>query len=119
MENGFEPLLDVEKLDPGDDWREEIAKAVERCHVVLACLSKHSVNKEGFVQKELRIALDVADEKPEGTTFIIPVKLEECEIPRRLTRWHWLNLFEEGGYDRLARSLHKRLSQLFPGSRKH
>ncbi len=111
-ENGFEPWLDAENLDPGDHWKMEIAKAVKRAHVILVCLSQHSVNKEGFVQKEIKMALDVADEKPEGTIYIIPVRLEECAIPDRLADWHWLNLFEPDGYERLARSLHKRLSQI-------
>ena len=72
-ENGFEPWLDAGNLDPGDDWLAEITKAVKRSHVVLVCLSQHSMNKEGFVQREIRMALDVADEKPEGTIYIIPV----------------------------------------------
>ena len=50
-------------------------------------------------------ALDVADEQPEGTIFLIPAKLEECETPGRLRRWHWVNLFEEGGYERLVAAL--------------
>jgi hypothetical protein len=33
------------------------------------------------------------------------VKLEECEVPERLRRWHWVNLFEEKGYDNLLKSL--------------
>lgn len=110
--SGYEPWLDEEKLVAGDEWREEITRAVRRAHLVLACLSKHAVSKEGFVQREIRMALDVAEEKPEGTSYIIPLKLEECEIPSRLARWQWLNLFEPGGYERLARALHKRQEKL-------
>ena len=31
--------------------------------VVIVCLSENSVNKEGFVQKEIVMALDKADEE--------------------------------------------------------
>ncbi|HSU34673.1 MAG TPA: TIR domain-containing protein, partial [Propionibacteriaceae bacterium] len=61
--------------------------------------------KSGYVQKELLSALDVAAEQPEGGAYLIPVRLEECEMPDRLRRWHWVNLFEDGGYERLLRGL--------------
>jgi len=30
------------------------------------------------------MALDVADEKPDGTIYVIPALLEECSVPDRL-----------------------------------
>jgi formylglycine-generating enzyme required for sulfatase activity len=36
---------------------------------------------------------------------VIPVRLEECEVPERLRRWHWVNLFEERGSEKLRRAL--------------
>jgi hypothetical protein len=99
-------------LLPGQDWNLEITKAVHASDVVLVCLSRGSINKAGYVQEELKYALDAADEQIEGAIFIVPVKLEECEIPERLRRWHWVNLFEENSYERLMRSLHHRASTL-------
>ena len=66
-DDGFEPWLDEEDLLPGHDWREEIPNAIRACHVVVVFLSASSVSKEGYLQKEVREALLVADEKPEGT----------------------------------------------------
>jgi hypothetical protein len=105
---GFKPWLDEENLLPGQEWEREISAAVRASTVVLVCLTRASVTKEGFVQKEIKHALDVADEKPEGTIFIIPVLLESCEVPTRLKRWHWVNLFEESGYGRLLAALRTR-----------
>ena len=73
--------------------------------VVVICLSRMSVTKEGYVQKEIRFALNVAEEKPEGTIFLIPVKFEECEIPERLRRRQWVNYFDIDGYDKLLKAL--------------
>jgi hypothetical protein len=112
QQDGFVPWLDEEDLIPGQDWREEISKAVRACEVVVVCLSKSSVTREGYVQKEIGLALDVADEKPEGTIFIIPVRLEEVDAPGRLSRWHWVNLFEEDGHQRLRRALTVRAGTL-------
>jgi WD40 repeat protein len=102
---GFAPWLDDEKLLGGQDWQEEISRAVRSSDVVLVCLSKASVTKDGFVNREIKFALDLADEKVAGKIFIIPARLEEIEVPERLKRWHWINLFEESGYQNLLRAL--------------
>ncbi len=109
---GIDPWLDEEKLLPGQDWHLEIRKAVRTSHAVLVCLSQTSINKIGFVNKEIKYALDVADEQPEGAIFIIPVKLEECIIPDRLRAWQWVNYFEPNGYERLMRALQARAQAL-------
>jgi hypothetical protein len=111
-DSGFEPWLDEENLFPGQDWRREISNAVRDTDVVLVCLSENSVNKAGYVQKEIKIALDVADEQPEGTIFIIPVKLEDCEVPDRLSAWHWVNLQDSRGFERLSAALIRRSIEL-------
>lgn len=110
--NGVAPWLAEKELLPGQDWQREIAVAVKSADVVIACLSKKSVTKEGYVQREIKLALDVTDEKPEGTIHIIPLRLEECPIPDRLSRWHWVNLYENDWYSRLMVSLRKRAKTL-------
>ncbi len=109
--DGISPWLDEEDLLPGFDWQIEIPKAVQNSDIVIVCLSKDSVTKTGYVQKEIKYALDVADGQPEGTIFIIPLKLEECEVPIRLSRWQWVSLFSSSGYQRLLRSLSIRAEQ--------
>jgi formylglycine-generating enzyme required for sulfatase activity len=115
-EGWIDAWLDSEKLYPGQDWNFEIEKAVEESDVILACLTKGSVNKEGYVQRELRIVLDLADYKPEGTLFVIPVRLEECEPPRRLRTWQYADYFPEEkrdtAYQRLLTSLKMRAKKL-------
>jgi hypothetical protein len=111
-QHGIKPWLDREDLLPGEDWEVEIPRALFASDVILVCLSKNSVNKEGFVQKEITFALDKAMEKPEGTIFIIPVKLEECEIPKRLTRYQWVDLSRPDGRKRLLMGLNKRVNDL-------
>lgn len=92
-EGWIDPWLDEEKLLPGQDWDLEIEKAVEAADVVIVCLSNRSVTKEGYIQRELRFAIDIALQKPEGTIFIIPLKLEDCEPPRKLRTWQYVEYF--------------------------
>jgi outer membrane protein assembly factor BamD (BamD/ComL family) len=102
---GVDAWLDQEKLLPGQDWRLEIPRAVQEADVVVVCLSNRSVTKEGYVQKEIKFALDSAEEKPEGAIFLIPARLEDCPVPERLSRWQWVDLYEENGFIKLLRSL--------------
>src|SRR5688572_15322470 len=114
-ESWIQPWLDEEELYPGQDWNFEIEKAVETADVILVCLSKGSTTKEGYVQREIRVALDYADYKPEGTLYIIPVRLEECEPPRRLRVWQYADFFEgqrARGLERLLVSLKSRADSL-------
>ena len=107
-EDKFEPWLDEKKLIPGQDWKEAIEAAVRASDAVVVCLSPGSVRREGPLQREIRIALDAADEKPEGTIFVIPARLSPVNIPSRLARWHWVNLYEGGGYELLVSALNQR-----------
>lgn len=102
---GFNPWLDERDILPGQDWELEIAKAVRTSAVVLVCLSKSAVTNTGYIHREIGYALDVAAEQPEGTIFVIPVRLEECDVPTRLKQWNWVNLFEEQGYGLILRAL--------------
>ena len=103
----FEPWLDEVNILGGQEWALEIRRALRTSDVVLVCLSK-SINKAGYLQREIREVLDLADEQPEGMIFLIPVRLEECVVPDRLRRWQWVNLFEENGYQKLLKTLRAR-----------
>lgn len=111
-EPDFEPWLDKSNIFVGDDWKDVINKAIGTSDAVVICLSSYSFRKIGFVQTEIGWALKMADQRPEGTTFIIPAKLEPCEVPRRLSKWQWAELFKKGGYEHLTTSLRKRIRDL-------
>lgn len=105
---GFAPWFDEADLLPGMDWEIEISRAIKSSHVAVVCLSQRSITKEGYVQREIKYALDKADEMPERSVFVIPVKLEECDVPGRLSRWQWVSIWDSAGIDRLVRALVQR-----------
>jgi hypothetical protein len=98
---GFDSWIASDKLQPGDDWKTMIPEMVRAVDLFLVCLSTAFNNKSDFAQKILRSALDVADEKPQNSRFIIPVKLEDCAIPVKLQDWEPVNYYEQTGWDRL------------------
>ena len=107
-----EPWLDKKSLLPGQDWNLEIRKALRASHVVIVFLSQASVEGAGFRNKEIKLALDVYDEQPEGTIFLIPARLEPCDTPERLRSFHRVDLFDPDGFDNLVRALRARAAAL-------
>jgi hypothetical protein len=108
---GVDAWLDKEKLLPGADWDLEIRKAVRASDVVVICLSK-KFNEAGYRQKEVYIALDAAMFQPQGEIFIIPTRLEVCDVPENLSKWHRVDLFEDDGRQKLIYALRARADSI-------
>ncbi len=64
----------------------------------------------------MRFVIDIALEKPEGTIFILPLRLEECDPPRKLHTYHYADYFpvehRERAFQRLIASLRMRAEEL-------
>jgi hypothetical protein len=114
---GFEPWFDSDVLLPGMDWDLEIKKGLEASHAVIVCVSSELVDKEGYIQKELRMAQDHAQYMRPGTIFLIPLRLDDCQLPYEMRSIQWGNYFEPDGFEKLVRSLNIRAKQkgLEPG----
>lgn len=109
---GFQPWLDEDDIVPARLWDTEIKRGLRSSHAVAVCLSPIFTRKEGYVQKELRYARDLAEEKLERDTFLIPVRLEDCEIPESLETRQYIDWFKPDGCDRLIRVLHERAREV-------
>lgn len=105
VKEGADVWLDQMKLLPGQDWKHEILLAIHTSDVVIACLSEHFNRQGGYRHEELQIALEKAASLPDGVSFLIPARLEICELPETLRRWQCVDLFEEDGYKQLIRVL--------------
>jgi hypothetical protein len=84
------------------------SKAIRGARYFVAPMSTNSSPKRGFVQKEIRKALEVLEEFPDNETYLIPVRLDNCEPPHpRLADLQWTDLFPtwEEGIDKLLRFL--------------
>ncbi|ESA39127.1 wd-40 repeat-containing protein [Leptolyngbya sp. Heron Island J] len=112
-ERGFEPWLDKVDLLPGQSWRVEIPKAIKNSQVFIACLSQKSVQKQGYLLREFKIALNEMADRPAGEIYLIPLRLDDCRIPElrqeeygiQLSDFQWVNLFEPDGFERLVQGI--------------
>jgi hypothetical protein len=109
--DGFEPWLDEEELLPGQDWTREIPLALKTSDFILIFLSRASVAKRSYVQREMKLALDAWQELPEGTIRTIPVRLNDCNVPDQFRHYHWANFFDPNGFDRIVRAIRAEIAK--------
>ena len=102
--DGVDTWLVKEKILPGQDWNQEIHKAVSEADVVIVCISGRFAQGE-FRQKEVQAAFDSGIEQLDGEHSVIPVRLEKCDQLENLSNRQWVDLFEESGYEMLTRAL--------------
>jgi formylglycine-generating enzyme required for sulfatase activity len=109
----IDPWLDEESLLPGQDFDLAIYKAMRDADAIVICLSKVSVTKEGYVNKEIRRALDAAQEKTEGAIYVIPLRLDECNPSfEALRKLHWVDYFTPNAHEKLIKGLRVRAEAL-------
>lgn len=102
---GFDPWMDRRKLVPGQNWPRAIEGAIETADFFVACLSRRSIAKRGCFQSEMRYALDCARNSPFDDIYFIPVRLEECRVPRQIQRqYEYVDLFPDfdAGLDKIV-----------------
>jgi len=108
IESGVDPWLDQEKILPGDNWRLKIKEAIKTSSYFLAILSSNSVSKAGYVQKEMKMGLDMLEEKPPSMRYLIPVKIDDCKPQDdRINDIHQTDLYQsyEKGLKRILKAI--------------
>lgn len=108
---GFRPWMDVKDLLPGEPWQESIDEAIRSADFFIACLSPRSVSKRGVIQKEFRAAVEKWETMLESDIYLIPVRLEECEVPEKFKSRQWLDLFHDESFQLLQRAIQAGIEQ--------
>lgn len=105
-QEGASPWLDVKQLLPGQNWEAEIEKAFSDANVVVLLLSKQSVSKRGFVQREANDAIERLRYKQPTDIYVIPLLLEPCEVPAHIAgRLQYVDLSTTGSWEQVRASL--------------
>lgn len=107
LENeGFTPWLDIKKIKGGQNWELEITRAFKNANVIILLMSPQSVNKRGFVQREVKDALDNLRYKQPDDIYIIPVIIENCEVPDYISKkLQFIKNIDDSAFDSLKSSL--------------
>ncbi len=79
QQDGIRPWMGEEDILIGQNWKTEIEQAIRDSDYFLVLFSSDSVSKEGFVQKEIRVALELIETLPPDKIFILPLLLDDCK----------------------------------------
>jgi hypothetical protein len=114
---GFTPWMDVRKLLAGQNWPRAIEAAIESSDFFVACFSGKSVRKKGGFQSEIRYALDCARRVPLDEIYVVPVRLDNCAVPRTIQHeLQYIDLFPDwdAGVERLLTMLRREVERRRP-----
>lgn len=93
-QESIKPWIDEKSILGGQKWEIAITKAIRASRFFIALLSSNSVNKTGYVQKELKEALDILEQYPEPGVCIIPARLDDCKVSdTKLQKIQYIDLF--------------------------
>jgi len=111
-EVGYHPWMDIEDILPGEDWKKKIIETIQEVPFFLACLSTNSIDHRGMVQEEIKEALQVWRRKLDDDIYFIPARLDDCKVPDALSKFNWVDLFEEKGFSRLLNAIRTQMERL-------
>ena len=87
---GYNVWMDKHRIKGGQNWDFEIKKAMQKAAIIVVFLSQNSVDRRGYAQREIKIALDQANDHLVDDIYLIPVLLErEVPIPSQLSGIQW------------------------------
>lgn len=102
---GFAPWIDLKDIVAGQRRAATIEKALREADFILACLSQAAVTQRGFLQRQFRDAVALQKGMLDADIYLIPVRLEECELPEFFTDLQRVDLFAEDGWTNLLRAI--------------
>jgi hypothetical protein len=103
-DEGFAPWMDEAEMLAGAHLA-KIKKAIQTSDFFLPCPSSNWGNRRGFYLDELRDAMKIVRELSVDYIWLIPVRLEICDVPNELKKFIWINLYEEDGFMKLKKTI--------------
>jgi hypothetical protein len=100
---GFPVWLDQLDIPAGARWDDEIEKALRECGIFMTILTPASIASEN-AKDEIGYAIDHGKR-------ILPVLLQDCEVPLRLRRFQYVD-FTSMNYDQGVRTAKELLAKL-------
>lgn len=109
---GYETWIDCNQLLPGQNWDLEINRAIDRATLILAFVSENTIARRGYVQRELKIAIDRLRDRLSDDIYIIPILLDDVAIPDELKRIQAISSSEPNCRPKIAAALQLQLERL-------
>jgi hypothetical protein len=102
---GWLPWMDTQNIVGGMDWERQIQEQIRQADLFFLFASPQSVARRGILQREIRTALHQAQEFLPADIFIVPLLLEDCEIPDEISRYQWVDIRQPDWQEQLIRTV--------------
>lgn len=110
---GLNVWFDKEQLLPGQRWDFEIKRALRQSHIVLFLISSTSIERRGYVQREMSLAIKHLEEKLSEDIYAIPILLDAgIKLEGPLSDIQHISAEDAGFEDVLVSAIEKQLSNL-------
>lgn len=102
---GFKTLTDGGERAGDGGWAPGDPTAFLDADFFLICLSNNAVDAKGVLLVGLKRKLDCLWRGANGQAFLIPIRLEECRVPRSLQAFECVDLFTPSGWVELLAAI--------------
>ena len=101
---GIDIVTDYRNILGGSNWKRGLRRLIENSGYFIVCFSSEfNARKRTVLWRELDHAIERAQDFSPNHNWIIPVRINECEVPsleirsrEYLTDLHWIDLFPGG-----------------------
>ena len=106
--HGLNPWIDKEGIRGGDDWNRLLERTIRDVDYFVVVQSEALKSKTvGYVNKEIKLALERQQEYRFGIKFIIPVKIDDSEILEDLDFIQTVDLSDRNNITQLVKSIRR------------
>ena len=78
-----------------EDHEVEMEERIRSADLVIICYSENFEKGKGYRHQEVDIALNEQKKRPRGNVYLVPIRLDECEVPAYLNRPRLLDYFKK------------------------
>ena len=86
-----------------EDHEVEMEERIRSADSVIICYSENFEKGKGYRHQEVDIALNEQKKRPRGNVYLVPIRLDECEVPAYLNRPRLLDYFKKDHFDKIMR----------------
>ena len=112
LAKGYAVWMDARKLLGGQDWDFEIKKAFNKSTIILVFLSNNLNSKRGYIQREIKLALDNLTEKLKDDIYIIPIRLDQSGVMEELKGIQYIDAVNSFPIDDIESSLKHQIDKI-------
>lgn len=104
---GYNPWMDIKDIPAGVNWDFEIQKNFSNSNIVIIILSHISVQKNGYIRREINDAIEKLKYYKPDDIFVIPLLIDDAQVPSYISsKIQFIDFKRSDSWNILEKSLH-------------